>query len=231
MVKYNVALFGLMTFSLSSSSSSPSFCDAFSNSRIRSTPSLFETSTTQLYISVSSPLDDGNTKNGFLHETVESLGETISEAAIREEVENLKDEEQLELKKQQVRERQQNKGTVSQTWLVQVSFAKKIGITVATPFDKEGKLWRSMNLDSLQSYNQKIESFVASDTSVDAASLQRAISSKDKKDKIIVVSMDPEGQGWQNGIRPGDIILASSATVGDVSSLNLSPFYFTWISN
>jgi hypothetical protein len=212
MVTYNnIALCALMALSLSSSP----FCDAFSNSQIGKIHHPSETS--QLYISVSSPLDDGSNKHS-LQDAVESLGETISEAVIREEIENHRGEEQLELKKQQVRQRQQTLDTLSRSnWLVQISLTDRIGMTVAMPIDIDGNVWRLMDLDTLQCYNQKMESFLPSDTSLDASSLRRSLLSDDKAGKIIVVSMDSKGQGWSNGIRPGDVVLASSATVGDVS--------------
>jgi hypothetical protein len=171
-------------------------------------------------VSASTIGGDGNNNNNNnngeqLRTAVENLGasymESMSEAIQWDDEENDEFEARVvELKKKRM---QQRFGTSIQN-TVQLSFKSDINIGVVLGQVEPGLSLsdKALDMDTLQ-YKQRAPSSPKNDDT--DALLRKSVDAAFKG--VLVLSVDPNGQGWEAGIRPGNVLTASSATVGEVS--------------
>jgi S1-C subfamily serine protease len=133
--------------------------------------------------------------------------ESMSEAIQWDDEENDEFEARVvELKKKRM---QQRFGTSIQN-TVQLSFKSDSSIGVVLGQVEPGLSLsdKALDMDTLQ-YNQR-----ANNDETDALLLRKSVDGAFRG--VVVLSVDPNGQGWEAGIRPGNVLTASSATVGEV---------------
>ena len=158
--------------------------------------------------------DDQSQKLRTAVENLENFGDSLTEAILRDDVQEEQDERKLELRKQRVRERLSPRG-----WLVTMSLAGRIGVTLTQVGQGRRLAAAALDLDSL-SYRSiasaKLLETGETHIAIDDQSLLDAID--DHFTGLIVQSVEIGSQSWTAGIRPGNILVATSATVGDVSA-------------
>jgi uncharacterized protein YheU (UPF0270 family) len=171
------------------------------------------------HVSVSSPLDQYNNddnddmtnKNSMIDptrkllDTVETLGESLTEAILRDDEDNAHHERMLELKKQRMRERLLPRG-----WVVNFALDRTMGLTLAQVDTACQLSSQVLDVDTLRyepiTNYSNVSSVVQGSTDVNFRG-------------VVVLAVKENEQGWSAGIRPGDIVVASSATVGEVSDV------------
>jgi uncharacterized protein YheU (UPF0270 family) len=195
MVNYKVALGALLTLATATN------CDGFFSPPCEVRKSI----STQRHISVSSSLDqyDDEDQKRKLLDTVENLGESLTEAILRDDEDNARHERMLELKQQRMRERLLPRG-----WVVNFSLNSNMGLTLAQVDTACQLSSQVLDVDTLR--YEPISNFNVSTVQSGTDANFRG---------VVVLAVKEKEQGWTAGIRPGDIVVASSATVGEVSNL------------
>ena len=155
------------------------------------------------------PSDDQSQKLRIAVENLENLGESLTDAILRDEVQDAQDERMLELRKQRVRDRLSPRG-----WLVTISLTGSVGVTLAQVGRGRQLAPEALDLDSL---SYKSTAFLATETqnSINQQSVLEGLHSDFTG--IVVLSVEIGSQSWVAGIRPGNVLVATSATVGNVS--------------
>mmetsp|Transcript_19307 Transcript_19307/g.21561 ORF Transcript_19307/g.21561 Transcript_19307/m.21561 type:complete len:1019 (+) Transcript_19307:98-3154(+) len=161
-----------------------------------------------LAVAASIDLPDENSDQ----ETIRNYLEELSGYIRRDDEENQTFEKQLEQKKRKTRQRM--RGGLLDVSLDMASSAQKIGVVLAQvnegqeliPMENTNNKYL-LNLDTLQ-----YRSFPDS-----VKNVQELIESRVGAlySGVVVLAVDPKGQGYEQGIRPGDTLVASSATMGD----------------
>lgn len=200
MVKYAQAALGLVLLAASGS-------NAFVSPRSR-----IGAPTTAMRRSVSASqqldqFDQFDEDNRKLRETLESLGQSVSDAITASDEADLDDEARVELKKRLMRQRLAPAGRT-----VKLSLSSKVGVRLCqvepgVKISKQTLDFDSLTFGEAASAGKKIETF-------DKDVLEDRLDPNFRG--LVVESVDTEGQGYAQGIRPGDLLMASSATVGDV---------------
>jgi hypothetical protein len=189
--------------------------DAFAPHRTK-TRTLRTTSTpgVRRYVSVSSTFDDDSEERASkLRETVESLGssylESISDAILWDDAENDEYEARLEHKKALMRQRSLPKGK-----LVTLSFktdAPKVGLLLAQVTPALSDDQTRIDGHSLLNFDTLEYESGPSSIQFDPTQLPNDLKG------VVAAAVEQDGQAWKAGVRPGDLLMASSATIGDVS--------------
>ena len=214
MVDYNFALAAILA--LSSTKSSNAFLSVAPRKSTGKSASIARQISASSAFNQFDPYgDDGDDQAQKLRiavENLENLGESLTDAILRDEVLDAQDERMLEQRKQRVRERLSPRG-----WIVNMSLAGTIGLSVAQvapgrrlapeALDLDSLTYRSISLDKLP----ETGTLSAIDQQTVAEGLDADFSG------LVVLSVEINGQAWTAGIRPGNILVATSATVGDVS--------------
>lgn len=204
MVNYKVALGVLLSLATTTTT-----CDGFITSSREM--SVRKSTSIRRHVSVSSSLDqfqndDGGDSNDNdptrkLLDTVETLGESLTEAMLRDDEDHAHYERILELKKQRMRDR-----LVPGGWVVNFSLNQNMGLSLAQVDTACQLSSQVLDVDTLR--YESISNF-------NVTALQSNTDANFRG--VVVLAVKENEQGWAAGIRPGDIVVASSATVGEVS--------------
>eukprot|EP00542_Grammatophora_oceanica_P011517 CAMPEP_0194040620 /NCGR_PEP_ID=MMETSP0009_2-20130614/12585_1 /TAXON_ID=210454 /ORGANISM="Grammatophora oceanica, Strain CCMP 410" /LENGTH=1010 /DNA_ID=CAMNT_0038683811 /DNA_START=131 /DNA_END=3163 /DNA_ORIENTATION=+ len=186
-------------------SSLPDTADAFSPMSIVMRTTSSRGITSSLSAAFEGYLDDdpdyvGSALQSATESYLDSLTEIMSDADDEEE-------QALALKKKLVQER-----ATTGTFTVSLPLNAGLGITVSQVDRGLSFSKLDLNLDTLK-YQEPAESGTAADQGiafVDPSSLKLGASFSG----VVVNSVSKEGKGWASGVRPGDVLLSTSATVG-----------------
>eukprot|EP00546_Thalassionema_frauenfeldii_P014503 CAMPEP_0178921454 /NCGR_PEP_ID=MMETSP0786-20121207/15570_1 /TAXON_ID=186022 /ORGANISM="Thalassionema frauenfeldii, Strain CCMP 1798" /LENGTH=997 /DNA_ID=CAMNT_0020595635 /DNA_START=288 /DNA_END=3278 /DNA_ORIENTATION=+ len=143
-------------------------------------------------------------------EKAENILDDLSDALQRDEEENALEEKLMELKRTRTRERVENQNRSRTTVALDTSSEQSLGMVVAQV--KRGRELVAMgenrfllNMDTLvyQEFPDAVDIEGLLNERVDASF-----------SGLVVMAVDPEGQAYDQGVRPGDLLVASSATMG-----------------
>lgn len=144
-------------------------------------------------------------------ERLENYLDTLSNVIQGDEEENDLFEKELKRKQKRTRERVLNQNQASKTVDLDTSAEKQIGMVVAQVKKARELVTMGSNRFLLNLDTLKYQEFPES-VDVEGLLNERVDASFSG---LVVMAVDPDGQAYEEGVRPGDLLVASSATLGD----------------
>lgn len=226
MVKYSTAILVLLSLS---------FVEGF-GPRLSTTLLVQRASVSTLRRHVSSPslydplYDDNNENSLSIRETIGSLSasyvDSLSEVVADDEDPYEEEQARKQLKKKIIREQSGNYEAT-----LPLDDAAGLGVSLCEVYSGEFS-GADLNLDTLRLQSppgectETVEALTAGSLqTMDQSTMAKRLGPKFRG--VIVSSVVANGIAWNKGIRPGHVLVATSATLGDVSSKLrlLSPSY------